>query len=105
MKNVTVLYDNTSIPWVDFDSIFRSDNETNDTARWTSVLAIDGNGNEILYCLLWIPHFSTHTISITAGQIITALSQLMAIALYIVIIVVLAVVTAIPIVRLWRKIE
>jgi hypothetical protein len=105
MKNVTILYDNASIPWVDFDSIFASGNETNDTARWTSVLAIDGNGNEILYCLLWIPHFSTHTISITTSQIITALSELMAMTLYIVIIVVLAVVTAIPIVRLWRKIE
>jgi hypothetical protein len=104
MKNVTIIYDDAPIPWVDFDTIFTI-NETNTDARWTSVLAIDGTGNEILYCLVWVPHFSDHTISITTGQIIQTLGTILSFSLYIAIIVILAVLTAIPIIRLWRKIE
>ena len=66
MENVKVEYDNEPISWVDFDTIFDSDQEDTDaTAKWTSVLAIDENGEQILYILVYT-HFSEHTITISS---------------------------------------
>jgi len=89
MNNVTILYDNESISWVSFDEIFHSDNTT--TARWSSVLAIDGEGQEILYCIISAP-LSTHTITISSLQhIVEEVGGLMVILFYLGIAVVAAV--------------
>ncbi len=93
MSNVSVLYDNESIAWVNFDTIFNADNVTSTNAKWTSVLAIDAEGVEILYCLIWVPHFSEHTITISSFvEVVKVLGGITVIIFYIIICVIAAIV-------------
>ena len=83
MENVKVEYNNELISWVDFDTIFNSDQEDTDTtAKWTNVLAINNNGEQIFYILIWIPHFSENTITISSS-VVEALSFITAMILYV----------------------
>jgi parallel beta-helix repeat protein len=53
-----------------------------------------------------IPHFSEHEIMIySLGEVVETLVSITSILLYIVALVALAIITGIPIIRLWRKVE
>jgi hypothetical protein len=97
-KNITVLYDNIPISWVDFDTLFDVHmHENMSNATWTSVLAIDHQGKEILYCLIYIPHYSEHTITIqTITQAIVGLGLGIAVLLFSSVFLVLGVLYFIP---------
>jgi nitrous oxidase accessory protein NosD len=100
MNNIGIIYDNGSIPWVDFDTIFKPDmrtNDTNATARWTSIVAIDKDGNQILYCLLWVPHFSEHEITIsTLEKVVEAIGMTVALVLYMTVFAILGILYLVP---------
>ena len=81
MKNISVLYDNQSISWVSFDAIFTPTSALMN-ATWTSVLAIDAEGAEILYLLIWVPHFSEHTISIISFTQLVEAFDIITIAIF-----------------------
>jgi hypothetical protein len=109
-KNMTVLYDNETIPWVDFDTLYKGKlvETNNSTAVWTNVLTIDQNGDEIVYFLLRIPHYSTHTITITTiHQIIEAVGGPLAVLVYVAIGILVTVMFVYPVfagtIRLKRK--
>jgi uncharacterized GH25 family protein len=98
MNNVSVLYDNEFISRVSFDAIFQGGNDTNATAKWTSVLAVDSEGNQTLYCLIRIPHFSEHTITISSiAKVVAAIGGITAVILYITVIGVVALIYVVPI--------
>ena len=100
MKNITVIYDNESIPWVDFDTLFEvlPENESNTSATWTSALVIDRNGAEVLYCFIRIPHYSQHSITIqsTGSLVIQGIGGVLAIVVFIAVVCLLGVVYFIP---------
>jgi hypothetical protein len=102
---IAVEYDGASIERISFSNIFNLVN-TSSNAKYTRILAEAEDGDYVMYCLLWIPEFSEHEITIyTIEEVIETIAGITALALYIAIIVVLAIITAIPVIRLWRKIE
>ncbi|MFH1101476.1 MAG: carboxypeptidase-like regulatory domain-containing protein [Methanobacteriota archaeon] len=101
LSNLIITYDGIPIPMTtNFDDFFNT-SSTSTTPHWAAVIT-----GETLTALVKIPHFSTHEIRIyTVEHMIETLGGITAIILYSLTIIVLAILIAIPIVRLWKKIE
>lgn len=87
----TVNYD--GVPIAMADDIADVLNPNNDGLHAEYIITIGENGTQIL---MSIPHFSAHTITITAAKIIETIGGLTALALYIVVVMILGIVYLIP---------
>jgi parallel beta-helix repeat protein len=106
MENIQVVYDNEVITKVNFDVLFNQNKDTNaeSKATWTSMVTLDKNGLQILYCLIWIPHFSQHHLSIfTLEQVIETMSSTTALMIYLGFCIVIVVVAIVHMKYVWRK--
>jgi len=84
ISNLQVSYDENEIEKISFIELFSIEgSETK--AKYTSILAYDGNGEETAYILFYIPHFSEHTITISSVAELVVIGGLTALALYMVI--------------------
>lgn len=95
ITNVRFKFDGESVEKTDFSQVIDADEES---PTWTGFIIDD-----TLYILGWIPHFSEHTITISS--VVEAVGGIVAVVFYIAVFVVLAIITGIPMIRLWKKIE
>lgn len=93
--DLKVLYDNVTLQKETNVEAFFSLEHT-ETASWLTLSSTDG-----VYVFVLIPHFSTHSIIIAPLGLTSGLGFL----LYLGIASILAIITAIPAIRLWKKLE
>jgi hypothetical protein len=91
--DINVEFDGTAIERVGFTEIFSMGD--GDEEKYTRILA-EGKNGTVMYCLVYIPHFSAHQITISLEEIVEALGGVTAILLYIAISVIVTAVFIIP---------
>jgi len=100
VTDVAVAVDGASITQVGFSQIFEHEDTEPAYAR-----VIDTSGEEsITYCLVYLPHFSSHEISITTiMETVQAFGGIIAVAVYIACAVIVMVVLIMPVIMIERK--
>ena len=98
---IVIEYDGETITMA--DDLFDALNANDDGSHPEYLITIGEDGTQLI---ITMPHFSEHEITIyIVEEAVEILGGITAIILYIVLLVAFATVTAIPIIRLWRKIE
>jgi len=100
-NTLEILYDDEPITLA--DDILDILNPNNDGLHAEYLLTIGTEGMQILVS---IPHFSEHTLSIVSlSELVEEVGGIEVFLTYLFILIAFAVLTALPIIRLWRKIE
>lgn len=96
ITDVTVTYDEAAIEQVNLSDIFSlGGNETE--AKYTRILTEDETG-KIIYCLVYVPHFSEHEITIsTIKEVVEKIGGIIAVVAYVAIGIVVAAVFLYPV--------
>jgi hypothetical protein len=105
-EEISITYDGQDLSPMSVEKFLYPDFTENSEPGYVLLLTTNEAGQGETYLVLKIPHFSTHQITIfSLAKSVEAFGGIITIILYSITIVVLAVITAIPVLRLWRKIE
>lgn len=96
---INVVYDGVTIPMATtFDDVFNLTSSESEPS-WVAVVANNG-----VTIVIHVPHFSEHSITIQSiAEVVKTFGGITAIIVYVVVIMIFALITAIPIVRLLKK--
>jgi len=89
VNDVAITYDNDTLDQVNLSEIL-AQNGSDTGAKYARILTESENG-KIVYCLIYIPHFSGHEITITTlREAVLIIGGIIAITAYVIICVVVA---------------